>query len=371
MSHLVIHRNEGTATRGRVLPILGAMIATAIALHLIVTRPILHRVEVMTAELQQARAELAGVAGSRTDAWRTNDLLTALTIQAERVADAETALGRFNALAAKVDELDGRIAGVDRRTDAAFGVVDRFDTLHDRIAAAAGSADAVQRDLDDLSDVSDRIDALANVAPMHEEALDEMHMRIGELSGLASDMLVHEDVIDRAGKRVNDVLAMSAQLAGTDTQTAAANAAALVAVAGDLNTVGGEVIAPARRVIGNLETATAGLETQGERLSMLIESAEVIRDFETELAVHVRGLEGVRRQLLDFAMLEGAVNRVAGMMGPLRDIARVHAIDADDLQQVVNSMRGESPREMVADSEPATQTAELTVPEPLALPVLR
>ena len=343
MSNLVIHRAEDDAPTGmRPIPVVLSIFLTALALHLIVSRPMINRVEQLSMEVATARQELAAVAGSKTDAWRTNDLLTALTIQAERVADAEAALSRIEAMAATVDTLDARIAAVAEKTDETFGVVDRFDTLHDRLLTAAGTAEAARRDLDDIASMSDRVSELANVAPLHEQTLGDLHLRVGELSHLVNDLIAHEDAIKRAEGRIDTVVAMSERLTRTDTEAAATSADGLIAVAEGLATAGPAMVAPANEVLAGLKTATAGLDGQSGRLQMLIDSGNVIRDFEAELAAHIRGLEGVRGKMIEFAMLEPTVGRVAGMLRPLSEIASLHTARPGDLQVVLDEMRGQA-----------------------------
>lgn len=356
MTKLVIHRaDDRSDDRLRPLPIVGTVILTALALHLIVTRPMMNRVEALSVEIASARSELAAVAGSKTDAWRTNDLLTALTIQAERVAAAEGALRRINAMAATVDTLDQRVAEVALKTDDAFETVERFNTLHDRLASAAGTSESVRRDLDDIASVADRIDELATVAPMHEQSLNDLHLRVGALSHLVNDIVVHEPAIKRAEKRIDAVVDMSNRLTQVDTEAAAATADGLIAVADTLQTAGAAMVEPAETVLAKLQTATAGLAGQSGRLQMLIESAEVIQDFESELAAHIRGLEGIRRQMIEFAMLESTVGRVAGMLQPLSEIASLHQARPEDLKVVLDDMRAKDTTliEMVAEADPS------------------
>ena len=345
MNDLITHRAEAAARPAgiRWMPALGAAFAVAVALHLIVTRPMTARIEALSADVLEARAELAEVAGSRTDAWRTNDLLTALTIQAERVAEAERSLESVRGLNDDLDALTAQVEAVAAKTGRAMAVVARFETLHDRLAAAAGDAEGVRRDLDDLRDVTDRIDALAHVAPMHEQALDEVHARVSELSAVASDLIAHEDAVRRAASRVDEVVAMSRRLASADTSAASDAADELVGVAAALAAEGPALALDAGSAMTAMVAAADGMSGQADRLGELVETAEVVRQFEAEMAAHVRGLDDVRAKMVEFAMLEPAMAKVVGMLRPLTDVARIDRADADDLRAVVESMRAAGP----------------------------
>ena len=363
MSDLMTHRaSQHTQSGIRLLPTFGAAIAIAIALHLIVTRPMLQQVRALASDLSHARAELAEIAGSKTDAWRTNDLLTALTIQSERVIAAEAAVARIEAMTDGFESIEDRIAAVAEETSAAMAVVDRFETLHDRIASAAGDADSVRRDLDDLQDVTDRIDSLAHVAPLHEQTLDDLHLRVSELSEITNGLIANEDVVRRAKLRVGDVVEMSDKLASTNAASASQTADELINVAGRLRAGGDALTAPALRTLAVIEDATSQMDGQSERLQTLVETANAVREFESELAAHIRSLEDVRRGMVDFAMLRPAMNQVVAMLRPLTDVARLQTVDATDLRAVVENMRPET-------ATPVRRIAERPVPEPT--PILK
>ena len=366
MTPITAHPAASAATPPvRFWPAAAAAITVAVALHLIVTRPMMRRVETLSLEVTAARAELAAVAGSKSDAWRTNDLLTALTVQAERVAAAETALAGIDAMTGDLEILEARIAAVAAKTGEAMAVVARFETLHDRIVAAAGDAAGIDRDLDDIREVTDRIDELAYVAPLHEQTLDDIHVRVSELSAMANDLIVHEDVIRRAGRRVDAVVAMSDCLATTDTAAAAAASQQLVDVARQLADEGTQVVEPAAQAMTAMRAATAGLDEQSARLATMVQTSEVIHDFEAEMAAHIRGLDDIRREMVDFAMLRPAMDRVVSMLRPLTDVARLDRVDAEDLRRVVDAM---APAGDVTQP-PAPRWAGPTVPDPT--PVLR
>ena len=95
MTQLVIHPAEqmSEAPSRSYTPTIAGVVLTIVALHMVVTRPLLKKIDSLNSEVASMRAELDTVAGSQADAWRTNDLLTALTIQAERLDSADMALG--------------------------------------------------------------------------------------------------------------------------------------------------------------------------------------------------------------------------------------------------------------------------------------
>lgn len=369
MTQLVIHPAEQThepADRSY-RPLIAGVAVTVIMLHMVVTRPLLKKIDSLNSHVAAMQIELNAVAGSQQDAWRTNDLLTALTIQAERLDSADLALGRFDGLAGRLDDLNERVVALSQVTDNAFAVVADFDTLHDRLAAAAGESGAVRQDLNDIEIVTNRIDELAANTPRHRDALDVLHMQSGEMTAIAARLEMETDTVKKAGETLNTLTTIAARLEETRTDRAAVATEGLINIAGRIETDGAALLAPAGNVLNNLKVATSELETQEPRLEALIESAEALQDFETEIAQHIRGLDSIRRELIEFAMLDSTIARVTQTLQPLTDLAKLRRLKPQDLQVVVDGLR-EHRDTMISDRESAMdkpiRTADRLVPEP-------
>lgn len=374
MTQLVIHPAEHTpdANSRSYTPIVVGVTLTVLALHMVITRPLLKKVDALNQQIVSMQSDLDAVAGSQADAWRTNDLLTALTIQAERLDSADSALARFDGLAARLDGLNERVVALSTVTDNAFAVVDDFDTLHDRLAAAAGDAETVGRDLDDIAAVSDQIDALAAKTPLQRDSLDVLHLQTNEMGAIAARLEMESDTVATAEETLDELAAIATRLEKTPTERASQTADSLISIAGRIDADGTALLGPAGNVLAGLREATSALETQGPRLESLIDSAEVLEDFEMELAQHIRGLDTIRRELIEFAMMESTLNRVACTLEPLTELVRLRRIQPDDLRVVVDGLRERrldtKQPTMIAtedDAKEPVRTADRLVPEPV------
>lgn len=382
MAQLVIHPNDQIpeAPGRSYTPIVVGVAAAILMLHMTVTRPLLKRIDSLNHQVATMQSELDAVAGSQKDAWRTNDLLTALTIQAERLDSADLALNRFDGLASRLDTLNDQVVALSAITDNAFKVVGEFDSLHNRLAAAAGDTEAINQDLHDIEIVTNRIDELASKTPRHRDALDVLHMQSGEMTAIAARLEMQADTVSKAGETLDDLTTIATRLHETKTDNAITTAEALINLAGRIDADGSSLLGPAGNVLDGLKVATRGLETQGERLESLIESAEVLQDFEAEIAQHIRGLDSIRHELVEFAMMDSTIARLTETLQPLTDLAKLRRIQPEDLKVVVDGLREQriaGPETMIAESDKEAgkneearkpiRTADRLVPEPVEI----
>ena len=365
MTQLVIHPVEQTpeSPSRSFTPIIAGVALTILALHVVVTRPLMGKIDSLNRQVVTMQQELDAVAGSQENAWRTNDLLTALTIQAERLDSADLALSRFDGLATRMDDLNERVVTLATVTENAFAVVDEFDQLHDRLAAAAGTSGAIRRDLRDIEIVTDRIDELANQTPKHRDALDVLHMQSSEMTAIATQLDMETRTISNAKNTLGTLTAIASKLDATETERAATTAEGLINIAGRIESDGSALLGPAGNVIANLKVATSGLEEQDERLESLVETADVLQDFEAEMLRHIQGLETMRRELVEFAMMDSTIDRVAQSLAPLTELANLRRLQSDDLEVVVDALRDqqfEVDEPMIAETTETTEATEIT-----------
>ena len=277
-------------------------------------------------------------------------------------------------MAGRLDNLNDRVVALSAVADNAFAAVEEFDTLHERLAAAAGESGAVRQDLADIEIVTDRIDELAAKTPQHRDSLDVLHLQSSEMMAIASRLDMESDTVASAGKTLKNLTAIATKLDDTNVDRATTTTDGLISLASRIDAEGTALLGPAGNVLTDLRVATRGLETQGERLESLIESAEALEDFETEIAQHIRGLDEIRRELIEFAMLDSTIARVTETLQPLTDLAKLRRIQPQDLQMVVEGLRDQRLdrkdtmiSEKVDSKRKPVRTADRLVPEPVQI----
>ena len=421
--------DEPVPTRRRLPAMLVGLAAAIALLHLTVTRPMTARIDALTVQLHTAQEQLDAVAGSRTDAWRANDLLTALAIQNERLGEAESATARMN-------ELSDAIEAVGRRTELAFGSIDKLELLEDKIAAAAIDVDALLVAVADVRDLHRRIDGLAanaggrmdavSTAAENLDALDLLKDRMAsqrttiaeaKATAMASQDLIAEITaaaprLEPARQSAERMIALAARvetadtaaaestldamdtvaekmvisrdaLLATQTETAESQQWAAEALAASQAELAETLLASQRKMARSLDGLA---DSQTDTLADLIESSELLATFQDELVGHIGSMQAIRRQLVELSMMEPTFDRVARALQPLVSLSDLRHLSVTEMRVAADAIRrdrGTPPRTIAGrDAEPILPTlmsgepvrpvmAERPVPEPIDGPVVR
>lgn len=437
--------------RRRLMMLLGCAAAFLVALHFTVTRPMASRIDSLAAQVATARTQLDAVAGSRTDAWRTNDLLTALSIQKDRLREAETA-------AMRLDELADSVASVGRRTEASLAAVSRLEHLEDRLAAATADIDQLLAGVSDIRKLHVEVDRLDDAAGSRIASIDTAVANLDSLevmadrladqtatiaaarsheqatAALVDEIVAHAPRVAPATEAAESLIALSARVESTSTasaeamldrteamqerielahdalassqqslveaQTATAGAIAqsqtdlAATVTASTQDLAADIEADqtelaARVVAAQAETAsrltaseaevesvlTAMIERQSEQLVELVESTELLADFHSEMLRHTASLRGMRRELLDLAMMESTFTRVARSLQPLVSLADLRHLSPGEVRLAADAIRRDRGGiDQLADTREAAaldQMADRLVPQPIDGPVVR
>ena len=134
-----------------------------------------------------------------------------------------------------------------------------------------------------------------------------------------------------------------------------------------------------RQNLDSLIAMGASLSTQSQQVAEAIQNLEIMDDFRTELAVHVKSLDGVRRTMMDIAMMESTLSRVAKVVEPLTQIGNLRRLSDDEMRDAARVILDRRvPRFSQSDSLlepgdarneiPVTTTTNSTEEEPVPLP---
>ena len=133
-----------------------------------------------------------------------------------------------------------------------------------------------------------------------------------------------------------------------------------------------------RRNLDSLVAMGTSLSTQSQHVAEAIQNLEIMDDFRTEVAAHVKSLEGVRRTMMDIAMMESTLSRVAQVVEPLTQIGNLRRLSDDEMREaarvildrrVTRFSQSDSQLEIgAAGNEATVTTTNSTNEEPVPLP---
>ena len=77
----------------------------------------------------------------------------------------------------------------------------------------------------------------------------------------------------------------------------------------------------------------AELGQQTDRVASAIHNLELLDDFQSEVSTHVQSLAGLRRTLVELAMMETTVGRVAQVMAPLTELSNLRRLSQSEVRE--------------------------------------
>jgi archaellum component FlaC len=94
-----------------------------------------------------------------------------------------------------------------------------------------------------------------------------------------------------------------------------------------------ERIATARQNLQALLTIQKQLATATEQVTAAVQNFEILNEFQEEVSLHIRSLESLRRTLLEIAMMETTLGRVARTIEPLTQIGNLRRLGDEEVRE--------------------------------------
>ena len=330
----------------------------------------LQKVEKSLADIQNLRSSIQREAESSSVALAALDRIS--TVQDRLVAGQQQTLEAATQVT-KLDELLTSLIKGGENTEVAHNSIDGIMALQNRVIAASNNYEQASEGVTNLADLTQRMAA-------QSEELKIASARFDEFVGLTHSIQVAAINLESAKTTVAEISTLQNELvASGETLTIAQNnARGLVAMQGTLSG-DSQKLEMSRQNLDSLIAMGASLSTQSQQVAEAIQNLEIMDDFRTELAVHVKSLDGVRRTMMDIAMMESTLSRVAKVVEPLTQIGNLRRLSDDEMREaarvildrrVTRFSQSDSLLETgdARNEIPVTTTTNSTEEEPVPLP---
>ena len=284
----------------------------------------LQKVEKSLADIQNLRSSIQREAESSSVALAALDRIS--TVQDRLVAGQQQTLEAATQVT-KLDELLTSLIKGGENTEVAHNSIDGIMALQNRVIAASNNYEQASEGVTILADLTQRMAA-------QSEELKIASARFDEFVGLTHSIQVAAINLESAKTTVAEISTLQNELvASGETLTIAQNnARGLVAMQGTLSG-DSQKLEMSRQNLDSLIAMGASLSTQSQQVAEAIQNLEIMDDFRTELAVHVKSLDGVRRTMMDIAMMESTLSRVAKVVEPLTQIGNLRRLSDDEMRE--------------------------------------
>lgn len=364
-----------------------AMFATGFALglavlHIGVTQPLTEQFARLQAQMSHLERGVKKLAGQTGQAAKTGELLSALAEQGRQAQAAGEALEEIQSLQARL--IDGQDSTIQAqasleaiadlrsnlRTEAlsvgedsadVFDAVDKLDSLQLQLIGQYNRIVSMQTVLAELGRLRELADAEApriDESRRTLESLIELESRtLAEQEGArqAAETIdqfrrLHEDVIAGAEQAVEArdaseelVAIKESVLCGNDFERPERAREALdelIKIRERLYGQGDSLAAAQTSLDGLLALKDQVLAQTGD-LADAVETLELTSDLHNQLQDAMRQFEGVRRWLVEIALIEPTVERTMNALKPLVDLANLRRLSPVELRQAARVVAGE------------------------------
>lgn len=347
------------------------LVAAAIVffgLQIMMVGPLKSQLENIQARLDDSEKDMRKLVAERNQLWRTNDLLSGLQDQAaqidnisatltsirglrEHVAleakESQKALAAFNSIAA----LHKKLAAQDAHTEMALTQLDGLLALRQSVVDSSKDSDAAISALDDLASVADA--AIAG-----SSQVEEAEESIGKLAELKYRMLGESDGLAEAEKGLERIAALHGKLASGQIADAEENANRLLVINDSLAAAD---TTAAGTNLDSLFALESKLAVKGANVAQAVQTLEILDDFQVEVDRHVRSLEGIRRTMVEVAMLESSVGRAARVLEPLVELSNLRRLGEREVREAARVILDQRATRVSQNSAIARRTADVAV----------
>lgn len=298
------------------------------------TNNLLTSIEEQGSHLQKVQKSLADIQNLRSSIQREAESSSVALAELDRISTVQDRLvaGQQQTLEAatqvtKLDELLTSLIKGGENTEVAHNSIDGIMALQNRVIAASNNYEQASEGVTNLADLTQRMAA-------QSEELKIASSRFDEFVGLTHSIQVAAINLESAKTTVAEISTLQNELvASGETLTIAQNnARGLVAMQGTLSG-DSQKLEMTRQNLDSLIAMGASLSTQSQQVAEAIQNLEIMDDFRTELEVHLKSLDGVRRTMMDIAMMESTLSRVAKVVEPLTQIGNLRRLSDDEMRE--------------------------------------
>ena len=158
--------------------------------------------------------------------------------------------------------------------------------------------------------------------------------KFNQFVGLRDSVIAAADKLPEAETGIQGLAALRSEVLSASEQIAAArvNAEQLTQLNGTLSTQA-EQIAAARQNLQSLLSIQQQLAAATEQVTAAVQNLEILSEFQDEAQLHIRSLEALRRTLLEIAMMETTIGRVARTIEPLTQIGNLRRLGDEEVRE--------------------------------------
>ncbi|HAD58619.1 MAG TPA: hypothetical protein DCG12_05215 [Planctomycetaceae bacterium] len=276
-----------------------------------------HRIDTEANAAQEAMKSLEAIAGVQN-----------------QVIDASDSTKQAVAELAQLEKLRTRVINSGEQTEVADNSFNGMVALQNRVIAASNGYEEASTSVENMADLTQRLIE-------SEKDLKVASERFDQFMGLNNRMIASAENQEKADESLRTLIAMKETLTGDNMKL-------------DL----------AQKNLDQIAALQTKIDQQSTRVADAIDSLELMDDFHTEVDTHIHSLRNLRRTLVELAMMESTVSRVASVISPLAELGNLRRLserEVRDAARVIMSERSSRNTRKVAMDD----SADTAIPVPV------
>ena len=292
------------------------------------------------ATLREQAAEFAALNNRlNSEAESSQEAMTAIDAMAgvqNRVIEAADSTGDAVAEVARIESLRTKIISGGKHTDVADNSFDGMVALQKRVIAASSGYEEASASVENMANLTQRLIE-------SDKDLKVASERFDQFMGLQNRMIASAEGQEKADQTMRTLIAMKETLAGDNMKL-------------DL----------AHKNLDQIAALQTKIDQQSTRVADAIDNLELMDDFHTEVDTHIHSLRNLRRTLVELAMMESTVSRVASVISPLAELGNLRRLserEVRDAARVILSERSSRNTHSVAMDDSQKTNVPVAVEE--------
>lgn len=306
-----------------------------VAVYIVVAQPMFAQLRDLQEQTIALQGDLRGLVGVRDQAWEADNLLSDLTSLKAHLGDARGTLR-------EIQQLRQDLLGESRHTAAANSALSDMARLQETLIEQQNLIAPAARAAEELGNLQARLVQDHAGTPQAEATLEDLHQvrhNLSELVKLKEDLASKSQDLPAARTAADGLLSLKDQLIerGSNTETARTQVNRMFLLQDELSAHAGDSGAAFESLDRLLEIKEKLVE-QTPQVADAVQNLEILSDFRDELGTQIQSLVRLRESLMEIAIMETTIGRVAKALEPLAQIANVRRLGDEELRAAARAI---------------------------------
>ncbi|MDA0835690.1 MAG: hypothetical protein O2955_16860 [Planctomycetota bacterium] len=351
------------------------MTGVALGIQLLIAQPLLQKISSLEYNIATMQNQLASLTQAQPVAGQTTSLLASLQQQASDLPHSQSAIESFVSFRRQIEQ-------EAVQTQAATGSLDDLLNLQMQLVehgTRTGSAQSAMNDLADMQDqliatkanAADASVAIAELSDVATLAQTEAEQAATALAAVKQLGEIKAQILVEDGESLGQAKSHAARfvelknriLEGSEnTESALSHAESLLTLETAL--VADDVqVATAATNLNSLIDMQSRLGARTNEINEALGTLEILTDLHDQLQDQVASMEGIRRHLVEFVLLESTINKAVTILKPLSELANFRRMTDEEIRSAARAILDERASRVTQRIETSqSQAQNLTAP---------